>query len=78
MASPNTLTLRSKEKHIYLPLRDEDDPRVLHTTSGSYFRHPSTGQIVKPDAPLNGRLRKLEKKRFAKYLHKKEVLELLP
>lgn len=67
MASPNTLQLRELPKrHTYLPLRDEEDPRVLHTTSGSYFRHPSTGQIVFPEQPINGRQRKREKKRAVK------------
>lgn len=68
MASPKTLDLRSLKRHAYLPLRDENDPRILHTTSGSYFRNPSTGQIVKPIAPINGRARKLAKKQKAKAL----------
>lgn len=67
MASPKTLLLRELKRHIYLPLVDKDDPRVLHTTSGSYFRMPN-GQIVQPDKPINGRARKLAKKRRAKSL----------
>jgi len=48
MASSKTLLLRELKRHTYLPLVDKDDPRILHTTSGSYFRNPSTGQIVNP------------------------------
>lgn len=65
MPSLHVLKLRELKKHTYYPLVDKDDPRILHTTSGSYFKKPN-GQIVKPDKPLNGRLRKLAKKRKAK------------
>lgn len=48
MASSKTLLLRELKRHAYLPLRDENDPRILHTTTGSYFQKPN-GQIVNPN-----------------------------
>lgn len=65
MATTNTLLLRSMKPHNYLPLVDKDDPRVLHYSNASYFRH-ANGQIVFPEAPLNGRAKKLQKKKLAK------------